>query len=283
MSMDRKLWTQARIIAARHDPAAREDLAQDLAVEALERGDALQPGSRVTERVGRHAAIDRWRVDARRRELLDQVACPESPVDPESVALRREQRRLIRGAVAGLPRPQRRAALARFHADLSYEEAARELGTPIATARTRVHRALAALRARLGTLRAMLVCPGFQTAALGFAFVVAQAPARPRAAVIAAEDVASPVAFRDRHLAAARVMVAEAPAPPRPASTPTRSTPPADPEPVQRFVFGSDEISGDVQSPDGDFVRVSPPVAQPSLIEIRRHFMPELLKTLEDL
>ena len=39
--MDRKLWTEARTIAARHDPAARDDLAQDLAVAALERGGRL--------------------------------------------------------------------------------------------------------------------------------------------------------------------------------------------------------------------------------------------------
>jgi len=284
--MDRKLWTEARTIAARHDPAARDDLAQDLAVAALERGGRLHNPAAWLERVGRHAAIDRWRVDARRRELLEQVAGPESPVDPESAALRREQRRLVRSAVASLPRPQRRAALARFHADLSYEEAAQELGTPIATARTRVHRALAALRARLGTLRALFACPGFQTAALGFALVVAQSPARPQASLIVAEEAASSVAFRSRHLAAARVIAAEVPAPPQPAATPApRSTPPAEPqpEPVQRFVFEGDEIPGEPQSPDGEIVRVPPRLAQPSLIELRRHFVPELLKTLEDL
>jgi RNA polymerase sigma-70 factor (ECF subfamily) len=286
--MDRKLWTQARTIAARHDPAARDDLAQDLAVAVLERDEALRNPGAWLERVGRHAAIDRWRIDRRRGELLEQVELPDQPADPESVVLGREQRALVRRAVAELPRPQRRAALARFHADLSYEEAARQLGTPVATARTRVHRALAALRARLGSLRALFVCPGYQTAALGLAFVVAQAPAGPRASVITSEEAASPVALRTRHLAAARVIAAEATVPLR--SQPVASTRPApaddpepEPEPVQRFVFDGDQISGDRQSPDGEIVQVSPHAAQPSLIEIRRHFVPELLKTLEDL
>jgi RNA polymerase sigma-70 factor (ECF subfamily) len=283
--MDRKLWIQARTIAARHDPAAGEDLAQDLAVAVLERPGALRNPAAWLERVGRHAAIDRWRVDTRRRELLDHLGTPEQPADPESVALWHERRRMVRSAVVGLPRSQRRAALARFHADLSYEEAARQLGTPVVTARTRVHRALAALRARLGTLRAMFFCPGFQTAALGFAFVVAQAPAGPRASVIGSEDATWPVALRARHLAAARVIAAEETPPSRPQqAASTRSTPAVpEPEPVQRFVFDGDEISGDVQSPDGEIVRVRPHAAQPSLIELRRHFVPELLKTLEDL
>jgi RNA polymerase sigma factor (sigma-70 family) len=278
MSMDRKLWTQARAIAARHDPARREDLAQDLAVAALERRDALDNPGAWLERVGRNSAVDHWRADARRRQLLEQADSPDAPVDPESLALQRERRRLVRSAVADLPRSQRRAALARFHADLSYEEAARQLGTPIATARTRVHRALAALRARLGTLRAMLVYPGFQTAALGFAFVVAQSPARPPASVIAADEAPSPIAARARHLTAARVIAAETKAPSRPA-------PPAQPRPapVQSFEFENDEVTGDLQSPDGSIVIPGRPAPQPSLIELRRHFVPELLKTLEDL
>jgi hypothetical protein len=214
------------------------------------------------------------------------VELPDQPVDPESAVLGREQRRLIRSAVASLPRPQRRAALARFHADLSYEEAAQQLGTPVVTARTRVHRALAALRARLGSLRAMFFCPGFQTAALGFAFVVTQAPSGPRGSLITSETPLSLAAPRARHLAAARVIAAEAPPPSRAAATAARSTTPPrreDPEPVQSFVFDDEELSGDLQSPDGTVIRVAPRVAQPSLIELRRHFVPELLKTLEDL
>ena len=70
--MGSKFWTEGRAIAVRQEHgngAAREDLAQDLAVAALENGgEARRPGAWL-ERVGRNAAIDRWRVEARRLEL----------------------------------------------------------------------------------------------------------------------------------------------------------------------------------------------------------------------
>jgi DNA-directed RNA polymerase specialized sigma24 family protein len=88
------------------------------------------------ERVGRNAAIDRWRVETRRRELLRDAAPPEAAPDPESVLLERERRQLVRRAVATLPRPQRRAALARFHAELSDRDAAARLATSTRTPST---------------------------------------------------------------------------------------------------------------------------------------------------
>jgi len=278
--MDRKLWTEARAIAARHDPAEREDLAQDLALSVLEQGQAARNGGAWLERVGRNAAIDRWRVESRRRELLRQVDPPAGAADPESLLLGRERRELVRRAVATLPRPQRRAALARFHAGLSYEDAARRLGTRAQTARTRVHRALASLRARLASLRALLLMPGFQAATLGVAFIAAQAPARPAAQVIA---TAEPVPFAvERSRPAARVMAAATePAPARPVSPKPRRDP--QPEPVQTLTFDPDTVDGAVSRPDELLIRVEQPVAEPSLIELRRHFVPELLKTLEDL
>ena len=49
------------------------------------------------------------------------------------------------------------------------------------------------------------------------------------------------------------------------------------------MVFGEDLVEGSILGPDGEIVRMIPPVEEPSLIEIRRHFVPEMLKTLEDL
>jgi hypothetical protein len=49
------------------------------------------------------------------------------------------------------------------------------------------------------------------------------------------------------------------------------------------MVFGEDLVEGSVVGPDGEIVRMIPPVEEPSLIEIRHHFVPEMLKTLEDL
>src|SRR6185312_12014265 len=280
ISMDGKLWTEARAIAARHDPAEREDLAQDLALSLLEQIEPPRNAGAWLERVGRNVAIDRWRVEGRRRELLRDAEPPAGAADPEAALLGRERRQLLRRAVAALPRPQRRAALARFHAGLSYDDAAQRLGTRAETARTRVHRALALLRARLASLRALFVMPGFQTAALGVAFLAAQAPATPAAQVIAGADPA-PFAF-GRSRPAVRVMAAAAtPAPVRPVSPKPRRDPA--PEPVQTLTFDPDAVDGTVSRPEGILVQSEPPLAKPSLIELRRHFVPELLKTLEDL
>jgi len=49
------------------------------------------------------------------------------------------------------------------------------------------------------------------------------------------------------------------------------------------MVFGEDLVEGSVLGPDGEIVRIIPPIVEPSLIEIRRQFVPEMLKTLEDL
>jgi RNA polymerase sigma-70 factor, ECF subfamily len=296
MSMERTAWLEAKRIAARRERGgasdAGEDLAQDLAVAALEAGEtARRPGAWL-ERVGRNAVIDRWRVESRRGELAPEIEAPAASPDPEAALLGRERRGLVRRALAALPRPQRRAALARFHADLPFEEVAARLGTPPVTARTRVHRALASLRSKLGGLRAVLVLPGVHATALGLVLIAAQAPGLPpvpaRADAVPALEVTTPA----RHFARTRVIAAEA----RPSAT-TAPKPPAAPllkvsakaeapetiPPAQVFVFDPDSVEGNVVGPEGEQIQVLLPVVHPSLIEIRRHFVAELVKTMEDL
>jgi RNA polymerase sigma-70 factor (ECF subfamily) len=289
MSMNRELWSEAREIAGRHGRGEGDDLAQDLMVAALERGAAVENPGAWLERVGRNAAIDRWRVQQRRDELSTEIDLPTSPIDPEAALLGRERRGLVRRALAALPRPQRRAALARFHADLPYEEVAARVGAPVITARTRVHRALASLRARLGALRAVFVFPGVQMSALGLVFVAAAVPRLPPARAPSLDEISLAAPRTGRHFARTRVMGAASRAP---AAAPQRTAvpktvvspaPPTDaPPPPQRMVFGEDLVEGSVLGPDGERIQMIPPAAEPSLIEIRRHFVPEMLKTLED-
>ena len=52
---------------------------------------------------------------------------------------------------------------------------------------------------------------------------------------------------------------------------------------MQRFVFGDEDVLGDVQGPMGERLVVVPRVQHSSLIEIRQHFVPEMVKGLEDL
>ena len=288
--MNRKLWTEAREIAGRHARGDGDDLAQDLVVAALERGGLVENPGAWLERVGRNAAIDRWRVQRRHDELAPQIEAPAAPLDPEAALLGRERRGLVRQALAALPRPQRRAALARFHADLSYDEVAVRVGAPPVTARTRVHRALALLRARLGDLRAMFVLPGVQMSALGLVFVAAATPALGSARALSIDEMSLTAPRSGRHFARARVIAAASRAPSAP---PQRTAPPKtvdspaptpDPEPPpQRMVFGEEIVEGSLLGPDGEIVRSMPRVEHSSLIELRREFVPEMLKTLEDL
>jgi len=127
--MDRKLWIEALAIAARRDPRAAADLAQDLACAVLESGGRAERPAAWMERVGRNAVIDRARVEQRRAELATEIEAPIAPADPESALLARERRGMVRRALALLPRPQRRAALLRFHGELPFQTVAARLGT----------------------------------------------------------------------------------------------------------------------------------------------------------
>jgi hypothetical protein len=234
------------------------------------------------ERVGRNTVIDRWRVETRRRELAPDIEPPAVPADPETALLARERRGLVRRALALLPRPQRRAALLRFHAELPFEGVAARLGTHEITARTRVHRALGSLRAKLGGLRAMFVIPGVQTTALGLALVAAELPAVPPPVAIAGGEAHTTVVRRQPP--PARKLAAE----PAPASKPTQSHG-SEQRPdatqvaaVQRFDFENDEVVGELQRPVGDGVVAIQKARHSSLIELRHHFVPEILKTLEE-
>jgi RNA polymerase sigma-70 factor (ECF subfamily) len=136
-------WSEARAIAARlarrgaSDEA--EDLAQDLAVVALETGAAARRPAAFLARSGKNAVIDGWRARRRREALAPEIAPPAGPRDPEAQLILRERRRAVRRGLLALPRAQRRAALLRFHGDLPFEAVAARLGTPPETARTRVH------------------------------------------------------------------------------------------------------------------------------------------------
>ena len=104
--------------------------AQELAVAALERGiPAERPGAWL-ERVGRNAVIDGWRVEHRRRALARDVDAPAPPPDPEARVLARERRGVLRRALAALPRPLRRATLARLPRRAPFDTPSRRASAP---------------------------------------------------------------------------------------------------------------------------------------------------------
>lgn len=99
--------------------------------------------------IARHvlvASVRRGRLEraaSERLGLRDRLDAGASEVEPTEEWLDGADELL-----AGLPEHQRRAVRLRVVDDLSYEQVARALGTSPGAARVRVHRGLAALRAR---------------------------------------------------------------------------------------------------------------------------------------
>jgi RNA polymerase sigma-70 factor (ECF subfamily) len=98
---------------------------------------------------------------AARRKRLRQPTCdaPEalmSPIDPPPPGDPRSELALV---VSGLPAEQREVLLMRFVDDLSLQEIAAALSLPEGTVKSRLHRALAALRADPRTARRLSMGP----------------------------------------------------------------------------------------------------------------------------
>jgi hypothetical protein len=66
-------------------------------------------------------------------------------------------------------------------------------------------------------------------------------------------------------------------------AAPATPSPAKDPAVVTHYDFDDDQVEGDLQRPDGDLISSIQKAKQPSLIEIRKDFIPEILKMIEDL
>ncbi|MGZ4438204.1 MAG: SigE family RNA polymerase sigma factor [Nocardioides sp.] len=128
------------------DAADAQDVVQDALSRALPRWDRVSAAEDVDAYVRRmvvNAHVSWWRRFRRRESPVEQVH--DRPDDivpgPDDTGLWQ--------ACAALPRDQRVAVVLRFYEDLSYAQIARLTGCAEPTARSRVFRGLAALRAAL--------------------------------------------------------------------------------------------------------------------------------------
>jgi RNA polymerase sigma-70 factor (ECF subfamily) len=140
------------------DPMEAEDVAQEAFVQAYRalptfRGDG--PFGAWLGRIATRMAVARLkrpadlRADPTREEgwLID----PGSGVDPQLTMLDGERRAQVQAAISSLPEHQRRIVAMRFYGDMSLDEISSATGAPVGTVKSRLHRALAALRGRLGS------------------------------------------------------------------------------------------------------------------------------------
>ncbi len=279
----------------------REDLAQETLLRVLDHPPARENAGAWIQRICRNLHVDTWRETARAQRIdADRPPCPTARNAEESV-LAREQRRVVRRALLALPRAQRRALILRFYGGWSFDRMAARLGMRAATMRTRVHRALVALRAHVAALRVWLM-PGALSLkpalavlivfAAGGSPLVAQRPARSippvevrwRRAASASARAPGTAAHRRSFAADAVMLVPRTPnqkteAPARAQGTVPDRVAPA----VQRFDFENDVVTGVFLRPDEEVLEATAPTAHESLIELRRQFVPEMVKSLEDL
>ena len=140
------------------DRAEAEDVAQEAFLQAYRalptfRGDG--PFGAWLGRIALRMAIARLkrptelRADPTRTEgwLVDL----EDGVDPQAIALDGERRSEVLKAISTLPEAQRRIVAMRFYGDMSLDEISAATGAPLGTVKSRLHRALAVLRRRLGS------------------------------------------------------------------------------------------------------------------------------------
>lgn len=140
------------------DPVEAEDVAQEAFIQAYRalptfRGDG--PFGAWLGRIAMRMAVARLkrpvelRADTSREEgwLID----PGEGMDPQLATLDAERRAQVQQAISSLPEHQRRIVAMRFYGDMSLDEISSATGAPVGTVKSRLHRALAALRGRLGS------------------------------------------------------------------------------------------------------------------------------------
>jgi RNA polymerase sigma factor (sigma-70 family) len=300
------LLDHGKAIARRYAERVGPDVAEELGAEAVLR--ALRsppPDGRLEpwlERIYRNLIVDVWR--RRRPATLDIADVRGLAVSgtPEDAVLAGERRRAVRASVARLPREARRALLSRYYGELDDEVSASRLGIAGATMRTRIHRALAKLRGRLGDLRGLLPPVfgklGAHVGAIGLAPVMIVA--------LAVVSAPSPVPNAERPLSATVVPDHHATLATRPAVDPARKEAPAaisEPHkrvravartspanqaalasPAQVIAFVErEEVVADIQRPEAIDIFADPVKSEPpSLVETPQNFLAQFEKMVED-
>jgi RNA polymerase sigma-70 factor (ECF subfamily) len=137
------------------EPAAAEDLFQQTwlrVIKNIERYDPQRPFEPWLFSIARNLALDELR--RRAPESLDQAEdrldrSGFSEPDALSALLARERSDLLKDALGDLPAIYREVLTLRFDEEMKLEEIAEVWGAPVSTVKTRLQRALKALRRRL--------------------------------------------------------------------------------------------------------------------------------------
>ena len=155
-------WLRTVALARVGEAAAADDVMQDVAVTALEKGNQLRDPAKAAGWLYRLvvvAALQYRRRQGRRRKLLDRYAdrlpSPDSVVgepDPLGWLLADEQKAMIHQAIEKLPRRDAEIVLLKYTEDWSYQQLAEHLGLSVSAVEARLHRARKKMRQALHKL-----------------------------------------------------------------------------------------------------------------------------------
>ena len=150
------------LLSMTRDPDAAEDLTQETLLRALRAGGALREPAALLSwlyRLATNVFLDQVRAD-RRRPLADREGRPDRETDPadeipdpgprvDRLAEQAEMSACVQEYVSQLPPDYRAVILLHDEYGLTDREIAQTLGLSVATAKMRIHRGRARLRAAL--------------------------------------------------------------------------------------------------------------------------------------
>jgi RNA polymerase sigma-70 factor (ECF subfamily) len=152
-------WLRTVVLARVGEAAAAEDVLQEVAATAIEKGHQLrdpQSAAPWLYRLAVMAALQYRRRQGRRRKLLDRFVERRMPqgdesreADPLDWLLADERKALVRKALARLPRRDAEILLLKYTEDWSYRELAEHLGLSASAVEARLHRARQKMRKAL--------------------------------------------------------------------------------------------------------------------------------------
>jgi RNA polymerase sigma-70 factor (ECF subfamily) len=130
------------------DSAAAEDVVQDVFLTIWKKHQTFDPARGSFKnwivQIARHRALNELRSKQRRGKQSDEplAELPDDSLEPDEEQWLLHRRALIQRAVDGLPPEQRQALSLAFFDDLTHEQVAAVLRTPLGTAKTRIRLAL---------------------------------------------------------------------------------------------------------------------------------------------
>jgi len=279
----------------RHHPGLDRDERQNLASEAVLRGQSQPPPDGQlrpwVHRIYQHLLIDRLRRLSVERKMAAREApaiCRETPEELLALAQCRAQ---VREAIAALPPRWQQPVYLRFIEGQACDDIAATLGVSRVTVRTRLHRAAVELRRRLAAVRMVIVGPftSLSSSVTGMALVLALGPTLPELTASAVQPSQQLPVRHETHtpslhaVATGEVPPPATPTPVRPRSAPRAEATNLSPAPVTSYEFDADEVDGTGLQPDVEIITSDTAAAQHSLLEIPDSLLVPLLKSLEEL